>query len=228
VTLNDWHNMVYYSAARQETDEAGKNCFFCSSNQTLTVLFDSVGTAAEPASAIVMTPGLPRKGRLANASPSDLLKSANYSAANDMRGYFDDLLNFNKYAPGVSVCEGWNTENAGTLPDPWERPSSVPVKCDTYVRPSSRAYDRDRLHLVRTHPGSHCATAARTLVKAAPCKDNSAPNKTDVTCAKMIAALQTCECAAAANEMLAEPCFNTLSAAPHCNAPIAKLNACVK
>jgi hypothetical protein len=142
-----------------------------------------------------------------------------------MRGYFDDEKNFNKYAPGVSTCPGWDQENAGSLPDPSDRPSSVAAKCDTYVRPSSRGYDRDRVHVIGTAAGSHCATAARSLLKIGPCI-NLLGIITNPLCTSLSLSLQSCECKVAANAMLQLPCLDLLGLS--CKPTVTELNACVK
>jgi hypothetical protein len=109
------------------------------------------------------------------------------------------------------------------LPDSDDRPSSVPAKCDTYVRPSSRAYDRDRLHVI-----SQCSADAYALLKAAPCKDNADPTKVSAVCAALVASLQMCSmCSGAATALTLVPCLNTLHSS-NCDAPIAQLKICTK
>lgn len=221
ITQNDWHNVVFYSVSRQHSDQAGKNCYFCSANPMLTVLAnDQPGSTSETASALLFTPGLPRNGRLANASPSDLL--ANDSAANNMHGYLDDPLNYNKYAPKAkppTSCPGWNAEHASGSPS--SIPANVEGWCDTYVRPSARTPDRDRLYIV-----SHCSADAALLLQNAPCKDNADPEKVSPICAALVASLQTCSmCKQAAIDLTTVPCLNTLNSS-NCDAPIAKLKLC--
>ena len=222
VTENNWNNMVFYSAARQETDEAGKRCYFCSINSTLVVRLDPATNNTEQASALILTPGLPRKGVNRPATHPELIN--NLGVANNMTSYFEDSLNNNKgpMATASQECPGWDAEHASS----WTGLSqeSVPVACDTYVRPTSRGYDRDRLHTIVAKPGSHCATAARALVSLMPCKDKTSSG----VCPPLVTALSTCTCRAAAQASLDTPCFNTLSPSPHCDAPIAELKVCTQ
>jgi hypothetical protein len=183
VTTNNWNNMVFYSAARQETDEAGRRCYFCSTSPTLVVDTQAV-------SALVFTPGTPRKGVNRPATHSELVN--NLPVANNMSSYLEDALNNNKGPMPVASqeCRGWDEEHANS----WTGLSqqTVPVSCDTYVRPTSRGYDRDRLFTIPTKPGAHCATAARALVNLSPCLLNMG------ACLSLQASLQTCSCAGAA------------------------------
>jgi hypothetical protein len=216
VTANNWHNMVFYSAARQETDEAGRRCYYCSANQTLTVRFDAVNFTSEPASAVVFTPGLPIPPKVRPGTPGEL--EANAAQANDMAAYLEDPLNNNK-----GNCPGWNVEHAanpGII-----LPPLVSTDCDTYVKPASRKFDRDRLHMIAATPGSHCATAARSLLDNIPCKDlGNLPR-----CLQLVTALATCvACTAAAQATILTPCLNTLTPSPHCDWPVSQLKICAQ
>ena len=83
--------------------------------------------------------------------------------------------------------------------------------------------------MIVTQPQSHCATAARALVKAAEdiaCKTGGGVN---AYCAQLAAVLQQCTCKDAATAMTTTPCLNTLSPwGPQCGAPMGELKACVQ
>jgi hypothetical protein len=226
LTQNDWHNVVYYSAGRLFTDQAGKYCYFCSTQDMLKVLDnDKPGSDVQETSALIFTPGLPRNGRLVNGHPSQLTKSANHAAANAMRGYLDDALNYNKYDPNANpptACPGWDAEHAGGTPSPI--PSTVPTWCDTYVTPSARTLDRDRLHLV-----SHCPADAAALLQNAPCKDPHDPTKVSAVCAALAATLKKCTmCGGAADGLTTVPCLNSLASSPQCDDHVNKLKLCLR
>jgi hypothetical protein len=225
ITQNDWHNVVFYSAGRLFTDQAGKYCYFCSSQDMLKVLDNDTGSDFQETSALVFTPGLPRNGRLANGHPSQLTKDENHAAANNMRGYLDDRLNYNKYDPTANPqtkCPGWDAEHAGGTPSPI--PSSVPTWCDTYVFPSARTHDRDRLHLV-----SHCPADAAALLQNAPCKDPHDATKVSAVCAALAATVKKCSmCGAAADGLTTVPCLNSLASSPQCDDHVNKLKLCLR
>ena len=200
VAANDWQNVAYYSAAKQETDGAGSKCIFCSPAQTLTVTGSAV-------SALVFTPGTPTPG-------IDRTLAANI---NNLATYLEDPANND-----VAICPGVTTENANTILNIVK--PIVPAACDIYVKPTSTRMDRDRIFTVSTTPTSQCAPAARALLENAPCKDNSADQISGV-CAEAAAQLATCSCAAVAQQLLVVPCRNTLNSS-HCPAPIAQLKTC--
>ena len=185
VANNDWNNVVFYSAARQETDEAGRRCFFCSSSPTLIVRFDPSSAASENVSALILMPGAPARNVDRPSQVWTPLTAGEQAKADAMSAYFEDALNRNKGA-----CPGWDAEYGGSPGSTGH--ATVSVDCDTYVRPQSRAYDRDRLFTIMAKPGSHCATAARALVNLSPCLLNLG------ACLTLQASLQTCSCAGAA------------------------------
>lgn len=202
VAANDWHNVTFYAAARQETDGAGTKCIFCSPSMTLTV-------SGEPTSAVMFTPGTPAAG-------INRMLAGNID---NMTLYLEDAANNNK-----AVCPGNNTENASTI---LNIAPLVAATCDVYAKPTATAIDRDRVFTVSTTAGSQCAPAARTLLENAPCKDNNSiiPGKVSAVCAAAVAQLATCSCAQVAQSLTVVPCLNTLSSS-HCPAPVAQLQTC--
>lgn len=226
IPMNDWHNLVFYAAARQETDGFGTRCYFCGDSATLTVRLDNTANGpTQNASALVLTPGSPRPGVPRPGTPFDM--NANQTRANAMSGYFEDALNTNKGpcpdCPGGVACAGWDAENANDAADAKAHGQTAAPACDVYVRPQSRAYDRDRMYTIVTQSASQCAIAAQALIAAAPCKI-----ATVGVCTSLVASLTTCTCKLAAAAMLQVPCYNTLTPSPHCDAPIAELKVCVQ
>jgi hypothetical protein len=219
VADNDWNNVVFYSAALQETDEAGRRCFFCSPSPTLIVRFDPSGALSENVSALVLIPGTPAKNVDRPSQVWTPLTSAEQTKADAMSAYFEDALNKNK-----GGCPGWNAEY-GDSPPFGTGFATVSADCDTYVRPQGRTYDRDRLFTVQTKPQSHCETAARALLAIMPCKDLLNIG----LCLKLHLALQSCpDCKLAADAAIVVPCLNTLTPLVHCGAPMDTLKICGK
>lgn len=215
ITDNEWYNMAYYSGAKQETDEAGDRCYYCSANPTLTVQRAPASTASEPASALIFMPGLPPAGvTRPNNHPTATSNSTNETLANAIPAYLDDTLNNNK-----ASCPGMSTEHANNTGGLTFQ--VAPASCDTYVRPTASALDRDRLHMITTTPYAHCAPIARMLIKAAPCLPDLAG------CTALVDRLATCSiaCTNAAAAMIVVPCLNTILSS-NCDAPIAALKQC--
>lgn len=218
LAVNDWHNVVFYSAARQETELAGAKCYYCSPLVTLAVRRLPSDTVAEAASAVLFTPGLPKPGVVRPNNPTTAqANQTNLNLANNLGAYLEDALNNNK-----TTCPGNSAEHANGFV--WFPPSNVSTSCDTYVQPQSRGYDRDRLHMIKTTPGAHCAPAARALIANAPCKDSS-PDEVKDVCTNLATSLSTCGCSAAATALTVVPCRNTLNSSS-CDAPIAALQSC--
>jgi hypothetical protein len=201
IAANDWHNLVYYSAARQETDQSGAICLFCSPNQTLTV-------SGNPVSALIFTPGPPPAG----------VDRASAGQINNLANYLNDPQNHSG-----GTCPGWNSEWGGAVQN--IAAPVVPATCDTFVQPTGKGLNRDRLYTISTTPASHCATAASTLLNNAPCKDSNAPNSLNPMCVFAAAKLATCSCSAAAQDLLVVPCRNTLNSS-NCVAPVQQLQQC--
>lgn len=199
VDYNDWHNLAWYSAARQETDGAGPTCLFCGASKTLSV-------GAEQVSALVFTPGPPPPGINRTLSQN----------INNLAYYLDDAQNNNH-----GTCPGWTNENANQI---LNVSPSIPLSCDAYVRPTSTARMRDRIFTVSTTAGSQCAPAARALLENAPCKDGSSDQIKGV-CVSHAATLSTCGCSAAAQALTVVPCRNSLNSS-NCVAPVAALETC--
>jgi hypothetical protein len=132
ITANDWQNIVYYAAGRLQMAGAGLGCYFCSLAPTVTV-------DGQPVSAIVFTPGLPPPG-------IDRSTSAN---RNNLGYYLEDAANQDG---DDLVCPGASTENANKIMK--GIPPNVPLHCDAYAKPTSKAYDRDRIYTVTTTPGA--------------------------------------------------------------------------
>lgn len=200
VAYNDWHNRVWYSAARQETDGAGPTCLFCSASKTLSV-------GAEQVSALVFTPGPPPAG----------VDRASVANRDTLSLYLEDPQNNDGAACPGSLLEHANS----TLNIP---PPVVSASCDAYVRPTSTARMRDRIFTVTTTAGAQCAPAARALLQNAPCKDGSSDQIKGV-CVSHAATLSTCGCSAAAQALTVVPCRNTLNSS-NCDAPVAQLQTC--
>ena len=198
VAANDWHNLMFYSASRLETDGGGALCVFCSLNPMLTV-------DGAPVSALFFTPGPPPAGmNRTSAANIDVLPN-----------YLDDGGNNNKAA-----CPGTNAEHANgvavnLLP--------VPASCDTYVRPASTASTRDRIFTV-TVPS--CAMSASALVLealAVPCHTTGTGVRP--ICQTHVDALAACTCSASALSMITEPCRNSLNPG-QCQKALGELITC--
>jgi hypothetical protein len=130
VGANDWNNTVFYAAGRRETDGGGAKCFYCSPA-------DTVSIDGRAVSALVFTPG---------TAPTGIDRAA--TANRDKLSYYlDDAAN-----QVGGTCPGWTDENADTRPS--GTAPSVPLQCDAYVNPSSKAYDRDRVFTVSTTAGA--------------------------------------------------------------------------
>ena len=132
IAANDWQNVVLYSAGRQQTAGGGSKCFLCSPAQTLTV-------DAEAVSALVFTPGTPAPG-------IDRYLS---TYINNLAYYLEDAQNNDA---DDAICPGASYENASQILK--GKPPTVPASCDSYVRPSSKAYNRDRIFTVTTTAGA--------------------------------------------------------------------------
>jgi hypothetical protein len=201
---NDWHNQLYYSASKNETDKAGNGCLTCSDNPDLTVKASSAANApVKSAAAVLLTPGRPRAGKmrsyLQTAALNDPMNDA-YDA------YFEDPLNNNK-----ASCYGNGTEHASSTSYPKKIADDA---CDTVVQPSSKAYDRDRLWVIPPEtPQSMCTRVGLALVDNTPCKDPNNANKAKTVCTNMAAKLQQCStaCASAATVTTTPPCRNDSS-----------------
>jgi hypothetical protein len=199
VVANHWHDLIYYSAARLETDGAGVLCFYCSATPMLTV-------DAMPVSALLFTPGPPPPLPVNRATDPD---------RDNLTYYLDDAENNNKAA-----CPGSGVEHANNPPSP-PPVVVVPPNCDTYVRPISTAPGRDRLF-----PITACATAATLLAQealSAACGPGGAGIRP--ACQVQVDALAACGCAAAAQTIIDEPCRNTLNPG-QCQSAITNLFQC--
>ena len=131
VTANDWQNLAYYAAGRQQTAGGGAACYFCSPASTITV-------DAQPVSALVFLPGMPPPGVNRAASGN----------RNNLAYYLDDAAN----QDGDDVtCPGASTENANRILN--GTPPTVPLFCDAYAKPSSTSHNRDRLFTLTTPVG---------------------------------------------------------------------------
>ncbi|MEA3154760.1 MAG: hypothetical protein QOK44_2349 [Betaproteobacteria bacterium] len=199
VAANDWHNLIYYSAGRVETDGAGAACLYCSPSALLSV-------NGAPVSALLFTPGPPPAG----------VDRATVGNRDNLALYLDDLQNNDK-----GTCPGWDTENANGLGVP--PLLGVPASCDTYFTPTSTAVTRDRLFMV-TLPS--CALSATTLVQEAlinPCSPGGGAVR--AACQTAADALATCTCAPAAQTLITPPCYNTLNPG-QCQSAVTQLIGC--
>ena len=199
VADNDWHNLVYYSAARLETDGAGALCFYCSASPMLTL--DGVAV-----SALLFTPGPPPPLPVNRATDPD---------RDNLAYYLEDPENNNKAA-----CPGSSAEHANNPPSP-PPVVVVPPSCDTYVRPTSTLPTRDRVF-----PITACATAATILAQealSAPCGPGGAGIRP--ACQAQVDALAGCTCLPAALQVIDEPCRNTLNPG-QCQSAVSHLLQC--
>jgi hypothetical protein len=200
VEANDWHNLMFYSASRSETDVGGAQCVFCSLNAMLTV--DGV-----PVSALFFTPGPPPAG----------IDRANGANINVLADYLDDAGNNDKAA-----CPGTNSENANGPPVP--PIGVVPTSCDTYFTPASTAANRDRLFMISA---PSCAAASTLLIQEVltngPCGPGGAPIRAG--CQAQADILAACTCSAAATVMITPPCRNTFNPG-QCTNAVAQLQTC--
>jgi hypothetical protein len=216
---NDWHNQVYYIASKAETHTGLGGCLICAPANALThpgYPYITVQRTADPvdgfdrAAAVIITPGTPRPGKNRPYLPSVL--ASNPTLANDFTAYFEDALN------QKSGCAGETVEHASTPPGSIS--GGTLSKCDTLVRPMSKAYDRDRIFVLKPDTDdldTLCKRGGPALFKATPCHDphSTEPNQVSSACTNLIGKLQLCgaSCAAAATQMGVVPCRNNRSAA---------------
>jgi hypothetical protein len=162
-------------------------------------------------SALFFTPGTSPDGqpRLASVARRDTLSLYLSDAANNDGG--DTAL-----CPNVGEIGG----DAGSGMRPGQ------LVCDTYVKPTSAAFDRNRLWMVGVSSPAMCAAAAQQILDAAPCGVGFEGRSVNPICSNAVATLDACPCKKAAEDMLKQPCRNTNSASPHCAAPAATLRQC--
>ena len=192
---NNWHNQVYYIAARQETNTTRRGCLTCTANAYLTI--QGAAAPLDTAAAALITPGTapPGVNRMASAYVDDFSQ------------YFEDAMN------RKSACPGRTTEHAN-YPESYVM---VPVgaACDTLTVPTSRAHDRDRLFTLPPEDAETvCSRGARALYDNVTCHDPG-PNKIAPVCANLnnkIKTLCSPACVEASNAMVTPPCQNNLQA----------------
>ncbi len=199
---NEWQDVLYYSVGRQHTNLGGALCTFCSPSAMLSVDGNAV-------SALIMTPGTPGPGiNRPNNTLADYLKDAQ----NNDGGQIDMS----------SVCP--TPPELGSSPYVGV-PPVVPASCDTYVTPTSKAVDRNRMvTFISAGVPQTCAQNAAALLPRGPC---GPPPRLKPQCVTLALNLAVCSpvCAAAANVMITVPCMNTFNAKA-CQTAVAQLKAC--
>lgn len=203
---NDWHNLIWYSVAKTNSAGGGQLCRTCSSLDQLAV------TGQSSVSVVFFTPGTPL-----DAQPR-LPPGGSTSRRDALNLYLQDSQNTN----GSST----NCPDTGEIGDAVSS-TMLPgaTSCDTYVRPTSTARDRDRMYTLTSSPPSVCAASAQVLTDMGPCRlSGSSVNAMCTAAANQIAA-NGCTCQAAAQTMITSPCKNNHNPS-QCQAAIAALNAC--
>jgi hypothetical protein len=209
VAANDWHNLFWYSVSQQNADQTkpGVVCRTCFS-EMLTV--DSA-----PVSALLFTPGTPPDG-IPRLNPP----AGQSARTNDPTLYLQDAQNndaaSSTYCPNVGEIGG--VSGSGIL-------SGTREFCDQYTKPTSKAFDRNRLYTVGTADPAVCATQSQAILNVSPCGDGFSGSSVNPICTSAAQNLDACPCKSAAKVMLKSPCRNT-SNPPQCEAAIATLQQC--
>jgi hypothetical protein len=207
--------------SKRESDPSGSGCLTCSNKLDLAVKDSSSPTAPVKSAAVVLiTPGTSRPGYIRAFFPADVF---NHPLRNSFAAFFEDPENNNK-----ASCPGINTEHASNPAGSGFTKSIAADACDTFVQPSSKAYDRDRLWMIPAETlASICSKGGPALMSNTPCKDNSDPDKVKNVCTSLRNKLQQCSstCAAAAQKMIETPCRNDQSSS-QCPPYYAALLAC--
>lgn len=206
VAANDWHNFFWYSVGRQNSNDRNQTCRTCSVYSMLKVTDTSKGTDMW-VSALLFTPGPPLDGiaRMNTSSRRDNLSLYLQDSSNN-----DGASNA---CPDVGEIGG--TEGSGMR--------TGALSCDTYVVPTSRSMNRDRLFMVGVSSPGTCAAHASTLLSNATCSIGGGAVK--AVCQTAVNNLDACPCLDGAREMIATPCRNETNS-PQCQVAMAQLKAC--
>jgi hypothetical protein len=213
IQANHWHNVVYYSAGKQQLDSTFA-CATCSSSPALSVVDGGVTTSV---SAVLLTPGTPADGV---ARPSTSLSS-----------YFESTQNTHA---GLT-CSGTSVNTACDVyaapPAIGHTPSGIEIPL----------LDRDRIFTVTTDPLpvtpppvelTKCQTAAGSLASIARSTTCGGPGNSVIpACKVVVTQLGNCGCKAAANTMIKPPCYNVSNNAnppKQCTSALTQLDTCIK
>ncbi|HYH43160.1 MAG TPA: hypothetical protein VD867_14395 [Burkholderiales bacterium] len=219
---NDWHNLVWYSVGKKNTDTAGRICRTCSSLEMLRVETQGSPVVTSEVSVVFIMPGtagatprLPRPPGSTKTSQTDVPSR-----------YMDDEPNRVAATcpvvgdPGGAVCTSPSTCYTMIPGDP---------SCDTFVIPQSQARDRDRLYTLTSAPPHACLAPARVLIDNGPCRLTG--NAVNSLCLAAAAAIAdpasgcSAKCKTAAAAMITTPCRNNYSASG-CTGHINTLKSC--
>jgi hypothetical protein len=224
---NDWHNLVWYSVGRKNSDTAGRICRTCSSRDMLRVVTQQSPLVTTDVSVVFFLPGTAGATPRLPRPPSGSLSTSQRNITDDALRYLEDAQN---YGPADEANCPVVGDPGGTMcTSPSTCYSFIPgqTSCDTYIVPQSRARDRDRLYTLTSAPPTACRAPARVLVDNGPCKLTG--NTVNTICLNAVTEISTsgcsAACVAAANAMITTPCRNNYSASG-CPAHITALNSC--
>jgi hypothetical protein len=214
---NDWHNLFWYSVAKQNSDDQNYDPLNPAGHWPCrTCAADLLTVDGTPVSALFFTPGTPQDG-VARLNPP----SGQSSRIDNLALYLEDAANN-------------DAGNASNCPDVGEIGGDSPSRtilsgtralCDQYTRPTSRSFDRDRLYTVGEFNAAVCSTQAQAVLNVAPCGVGYSGSSVNPVCTSAISKLDGCPCKSAARVMVNPPCRNE-SNSPQCQAAIATLQSC--
>lgn len=204
VSANDWHNFFWYSVGRQNANQS-QVCRTCSDLPMLRV-------GDQWVSALLFAPGPPLDG-IARLNPP----AGQLARRDNLALYLEDPQNND----GASA----QCPDVGEIGGPMEVSGlrTGAASCDTYVVPTARTANRDRIFLVGVTPPGVCATEASTLLNNVTCHSGGSAVKP--ACEAAVRNLDACPCLQAARTMVEPPCRNTTSP-PQCQAAISTLQTC--
>jgi hypothetical protein len=209
IEVNDWHNLIWYSVSKRASNNTAQTCRTCSSNDVLSI--DGIATAA-----LFFTPGTPPDG-IARLKPP----SGQSSRIDNLALYLADQQNNDgDDTPSCrNVGEIGGDAGSGML--------TGSASCDTYVTPTRKNKDRNRVYLLGATTAGVCQTAAQTILDNKPCGDGFQGNTVNPMCTQAKINLDACTltCYQAAQVMVKPPCRNT-SNPGQCQDAIATLKTC--
>lgn len=205
LVANNWHNLIWYSVSRQNSQGEGALCRTCSEG----VLLSVGGTQV---SALFFMPGTPLDG---------LPRLASTSRRNNLGLYLEDAANNDGANRTLCPDTGEIGETSGS-----GSALTGATTCDTYAAPSATVPDRDRLFTVGVAaPGTCQANAAILLSRASTTTCGGPGNSVLPECQAAVDAMDSCTCLGAARALTRPPCYNVLNP-KQCQAAITQLQAC--
>lgn len=224
---NNWHNLIWYSVGKENSDTAGRICRSCSALTRLRVITQESPLVATDVSVVFFLPGTPAGGvpRLPRPHTASL-STAQRNITDDLTRYLEDT--YNNDGANIATCPVTG-ETGGNVCTTANCYTIIPgeTSCDTFIVPQSRAHDRNRLYTLTSEPPNVCRGAGRVLIDSGPCRVTG--NTIDAICVNAVAAIRAAGCPApcidAADTMIVAPCRNHHHTS-QCVAAIATLKAC--